>query len=249
MADNPVPALVIGFVVGVILFFQGFKKLKLKRLIENIPTSKVRSVAVGLVEVAGKVAKRKKVLTSPLSKKKCVYYKMHVEKLVRSGKHSHWRTVIKEETGEKFFVKDNTGSLLVDPAGAHLDIPEDFSFTSRGLLGKKYPKKVLDFGESHKLKMTGFLKQTYRFREYYLEPNDKIYVLGYAGKNPNKSFSKIGHENLMIQKSKFAEVFYISDKHEEGVLKGLNKKAMWMIYGGPVLTVICLALLILYFTV
>ena len=43
----------IGFFVGIYFFFKGFKWLKQKKTIENIPTSKIRSIAMGLVEIFG----------------------------------------------------------------------------------------------------------------------------------------------------------------------------------------------------
>ena len=42
---------------GLSLFFGGLSKINRDRLIANMPTSKIRSVAMGLVEINGKVAK------------------------------------------------------------------------------------------------------------------------------------------------------------------------------------------------
>ncbi|MDD5086676.1 MAG: hypothetical protein PHV16_02895, partial [Candidatus Nanoarchaeia archaeon] len=61
------------FAAGVFLFWEGIKTLKHKRLIENIPTSKIRSLAMGLVEIYGEVVPAyKEVLKSPFSNKDCV---------------------------------------------------------------------------------------------------------------------------------------------------------------------------------
>ena len=50
----------IGFVAGLVFFLKGFGWLKRKRLIENIPTSTIRSLAMGLVEIYGAVVPAKK---------------------------------------------------------------------------------------------------------------------------------------------------------------------------------------------
>lgn len=43
----------IGFVGGIWWFFQGFQLFRKKQLIDNIPTSTVRGMAMGLVELSG----------------------------------------------------------------------------------------------------------------------------------------------------------------------------------------------------
>ena len=50
----------IGAVMGVVWFFKGFKELKTKRTIQNIPTSKIETGAVGTnVEIKGNIVAEK----------------------------------------------------------------------------------------------------------------------------------------------------------------------------------------------
>ena len=63
---------------GVWSFFRGFKRLRRKRLIENIPTSTIRGLAMGLVELYGE-ARTKTPLKSPLTKADCVLYMYKIE--------------------------------------------------------------------------------------------------------------------------------------------------------------------------
>ena len=80
---------IIFFIAGFSLFIWGFLSFRWKRLIENIPTSKIRSIAMGLVEISGRVVKSKNNnLKSPFSQNDCVYYKCTIEEYRRSGKHS-----------------------------------------------------------------------------------------------------------------------------------------------------------------
>ena len=51
------------------MFYNSLKNLKIKRLIENVPTSKARSVAMGLVELKGKIESGNKTLTDPFDGK------------------------------------------------------------------------------------------------------------------------------------------------------------------------------------
>jgi len=52
--------LVILFLGGLFLVYLGFWRLKLKRQIENTPTSKIRSLAIGLIEIQGNVQIQKR---------------------------------------------------------------------------------------------------------------------------------------------------------------------------------------------
>ena len=91
----------LGF--GTILFFSGFKRYKEKKLIENTPTSKIRSIAMGRVEIAGKVlADKNHLIKSPFSNNDCVYCKWTVEEYKRSGKNSSWVTVKTGVLGKYF---------------------------------------------------------------------------------------------------------------------------------------------------
>src|SRR2546427_2615815 len=97
------------FFTGITSFIKGLGWLKEKRLIEDIPTSEIRSIAMGLVEIYGQViAIKSKVLKSPLSNNDCVYYSFKIEELRREGKSSRWVTIKSGTAENNFLVKDQT---------------------------------------------------------------------------------------------------------------------------------------------
>ncbi len=240
---------VIGLVVGIGLFVKGFLWLKQKRLIENIPTSKVRSLAMGLVEVFGeaKIAE-KKILKSPFTNKDCVYYKYTIEEYRKQGKNSRWVKVKKGEDSVNFYLKDDTGAVLVDPKGANVDIPADNEFKSKW--GTDPPEVVMKFLKANKISFEGLFgaNKTMRYREYFLSPADKVYIMGTAGKNPFvKEATAVNNvENIMIQKGKNEKFYYISDSGENNILKKLKWKVIGGLFGGAALTVACLVIILLY---
>jgi hypothetical protein len=220
------------FIVGICLFFFGFYWLRFKRLVENIPTSKIRSIAMGLVEVFGEVVPEKNnILKSPFSNNDCVYYKYMIEELRSTGKSTYWATIKKEEDWRHFYLKDETGMVLVDPAGAKIDIPLDNQFRSG--MGTDPPDAVKQFLQTKSIRFEGLvfrLNKTMRFKEYFIAPKDKLYIMGTAGDNPfvEESSAEKGVEDVMIKKGKYEKFYYISDKTERGVLKKYNL----MVYGG-----------------
>lgn len=74
-SDPPI-FLLAGIALGIYGFVNGFKIRSKKRLIANIPTSKVRSIAVGLVEISGKAKPNRDLLESSFTRKPCVFFNM-----------------------------------------------------------------------------------------------------------------------------------------------------------------------------
>lgn len=239
----------IGFFFGISLFVKGLLWMKQKRLIENIPTSKIRSLAMGLVEVFGEVVPIQKImLKSPLSNKDCVYYKYAIEEHRSSGKHSRWVTVKSGEDRVHFFLQDETGRVLIDPSGAEIDIPLDFEFNS-GFM-KDPPESVRQFLKNNGLSFESFLglNKTMRYREYFIEPMDKLYIMGTAGDNPlvEEATAAQSTADIMIQKGENEKNYYISDRTEKELLESLKWKSAGGVIGGAVLAVACLAIMLIY---
>jgi len=93
------------------------------RLIENIPTAKIRSAAQGYVELIGKARMMDGPVTiSPLTSTVCVWFRYKIEEKVSTGlgkrRRTHWRMVRQQTSEELFFLEDETGRCVIDPDGA-----------------------------------------------------------------------------------------------------------------------------------
>src|SRR5258708_39797594 len=71
--SQPLLWAVLGVLFGPYLFLRGFRELRLKRLIKDIPRSSIRGAALGPVEVSGK-AVGPYTLVAPVSKMECLAY-------------------------------------------------------------------------------------------------------------------------------------------------------------------------------
>ena len=109
----------ISITIAAMLFGYAFHFLRLKRQMENTPTSKVRSIAMGMVEVKGE-AVRKYALLSPMSQTPCVYYRL--TKYQRRERDHQWRvTSVSSSNNVPFFIEDETGRVEVNPASCHVN--------------------------------------------------------------------------------------------------------------------------------
>lgn len=163
--------------MGVVLFVRGFQMLRVKRLILNTPTSKVRSASMGLVEITG-LAKGPSTIPAGVTGEACYYYRAVIWQLRQSGKNREWKQVACESLYVPFFVEDPTGQLLIDPQGADFDIERNFkdefdtSFFSsnRNML----PENVANFLARNAISFN----ESTRVEEYCIKPDNPLFVFG-----------------------------------------------------------------------
>ncbi len=268
--DNPFCGGIILFGIGIILMYGGVQKYLLLQKISNTPTSKVRSAAVGLVELFGK-AICKDELASPISKQKCVYWRLEAE-YYQSGKHGGWRTIASLSSSSPFYLEDETGRMLIRPAGrpleidtgsgkeriepvlATIEIPADKEFqgyiSGKGMFGvehTKLPQPVLDFIENSspaiKKNFSYHQNEDVRIREYYIAEGDPLYVLGTAQPMEGAS-SSVGYENLFVGMGKNDKVFYISDSSERKITDSIKGSMPWLLLGGLAASAVGLILML-----
>jgi len=204
------------FCFGVWSFFWGFKRLRRKRLIENIPTSTIRGIALGLVEIIGK-AKRKTPIQSPLTKTDCVLYRYTVERYEQRGKSSRWVMVTQGNSFYcPFLVDDGTGQMLVLPKDAEMILPIDYEFVTGWFA--TIPQNLIEFMQGNGISYQGFLgNYKMRFREWYITEYDDVYVLGTA--NKTNDFTNNHQENLLKRLSELKkDTTFMSqaDKNQDG---------------------------------
>lgn len=136
----------------------------LKRRIENTPTSKTRSAAMGMIEVSGR-AKRMYALVSPISQLPCVYYCL--KKYQRNKRDDAWRVTQVTTSGNvPFILADDTGSIIVDPQGAQLS-PQ---YSTEGVPGQS---NILFSSASE-------ANHYEKWKEEVLHDGCNLYVLGFA---------------------------------------------------------------------
>ena len=109
--------LIFGSIAAFVASWIGFRAIKVKRYIENIPTSLASGLAYGPSELIGTLLPTKKaaVLKGPESNLDVVYYHYVVKEKRGSGKKAKWVTIVDEEQSVPFICEDSGGKTLVNP--------------------------------------------------------------------------------------------------------------------------------------
>jgi hypothetical protein len=213
----------VGFLIagGVVLliafafFWWGRSSMNKAKRIEDTPTTPVRNVAEGFVEVKGKVKNLRQLLMSPLTKKPCVYYRFHVEEHVQRGKNSYWKTVVDDKQDCGTLVEDaSQASILVNLMASNLMLKPDNHARSGFLKDASIDleETLAAYGRSSK----GFIfNKNMRYTETMLEVGDEIYVLGTAQR---------AGDGLIIDKGN--DLFIVSDQSEEQLTKSFHNKKL-----------------------
>ena len=146
---------------GGFLIRYGFRQLREKNMIENVPASPIHSVAMGLAEIKGH-APAAAILTAPLSGAPCHYYRYQVDEERQSGRSGRqWVTVDQGKSNVPFRVEDSTGRILVNPEGADILLQRSYQRIERG---------------------AGWFAKRRRYREWRIDSGEFVYVLGTVSK-------------------------------------------------------------------
>jgi len=239
-----------GLAAGTWMYWRGFRSLRTRRLIANTPTARIRSMAMGLVEICGAVEPRSTV-TAPFSGKTCAYWEVDIAVQERRG----WRIVHRNRSGNPFYLSDETGVALVYPQGA--DCRLHFG-TEEHCAGLMLPPCYSEYMSEHAspIGMIARLGQL-RFRERMLEEGQRVYVLGTA--MPKARARDVGQdqEELLatgtegsaaarrstldhhlagvVRRGESERTFIISQDSEKGLMLSLGAHALLQLVGGPAL--------------
>lgn len=109
---------VIICIVGAIIFLAYYFKEEqvIIRTLSKIPRKPSSSLKTNeLSKVSGKALHVKEPLKAPFTGRHCVFYQIIIEQRVNSGKSSHWKTLVKEERFQDFFIDTNGDFVIVKP--------------------------------------------------------------------------------------------------------------------------------------
>ncbi len=150
----------------------GFVQLRRARMLEDIPTSRIRSAAQGYVEFRGHARLLPgPEIRSPLSNERCCWWDIVVQQYRRASesgrRQSEWVTIEKLTSDELFIVDDGTGQCVIDPVGA--TVVPSLRRSWRGVLPRPGAywrnRSWLGLGD-------------YRYTERLIRYGDPLYALG-----------------------------------------------------------------------
>lgn len=163
-------------VLGAAAFITTFVFLHRKRLIEDMPTSLLRSAAQGYIEVEGTARLMDgPPIVCPLTATRCVWWRYKVEEKrhrvdSRGRSRTEWVTVDSGRSDDSFLLDDGTGACVVDPTGASVIPTLSRRWYGRGVRPDTGPEAGRGFWRS--------AFASHRYTEELILPEDAVYALG-----------------------------------------------------------------------
>ena len=138
---------------------------------------------------------------------------------------------------DRFYISDESGSVLVKLKGANMDdVRRDSQYETALLFSEKLPLNVRNYCNKNRIRFRGLFggKRRMRCRVTYLEPNDNIYVLGHARPLLQKEINNSKRATAAIE---FVDkgVFIVSDKSEKDLIEEKGGQS-WIIPLGIILS-------------
>jgi len=164
----PLPLLLAALGAGAAGMGQFFRLQRHRRMMEDTPTSRIRSAAQGDVELIGKAQAPDAPLFSPITRTACCWYRYKIERR-DSESQSKWTVEEHGVSTAQFWLDDGTGRCIVDPEGAEVRALTRSTWT--GATAQALP------GTRGEVMMVG--DNDHRYTEHLILHGQTLYALGW----------------------------------------------------------------------
>lgn len=133
MSYLAVPLFIIGNIfciwVGLALLYNGWVERRLRRYVEDTPTSTPKSVALGLAEVTGTATKASETLPDPIEDCPSLLYKYALYEYGRDADEdkASWSAITTGTLGVPFLLEGEEGRVFVSPTDADVRTPKELN--------------------------------------------------------------------------------------------------------------------------
>lgn len=194
-------------VVCLALLVYGVLELRLAwRVLRENPDSVLNAPNGGSVELVGTAEPGEKTLASPFTDTECLLYEYEVDEERHSNQGRSWATIASGTRLLPFRLEDDTGSVLVEPAGADLRLGRESTIRVDG--GERPPEAIAGFIErddrvddqDRSIDLKLFEVQTGKDRRYVerrLDVGETVHVLGTARFDTSAARGS-GHVNAVV---------------------------------------------------
>lgn len=198
---------ILFIIVAAAGFYFAFEFFRRARVIEDTPTSRIRSAAQGYVELIGygETIEGPEIV-APLSKTPCTWYRYKVERL--GEKHKH--VVDSGVSEELFMLVGQTGRCVIDPEGAIVTPTVKTSWYSSS------------YSNDTESLISGIGRRRYRFTEERMHPGDTLYAIGFfrsvGGAHESFNTAQEVRELLASWKKDPEKMLSMFDRNKDGVI-------------------------------
>ncbi|MHC4884859.1 MAG: GIDE domain-containing protein [Planctomycetota bacterium] len=242
----------------------GVSMLRKRKRILQTPLTKAHALQPGMVACKGTV-KPLIPTTSPFSGVDCVYYECNAERMRINDKgrvEKIWDELYGGKTEFPFYLEDETGRVMVDPNGAHLDLDNDhvYEFENHDVVGQRITSRPLQGQILETFEREGVVHTEngdpvpVRCKETFLETGTQVYLIGQCSKEAHEILRVVSPveesltepvDRVILGSGEGVEQLYLSPGDEQSVPRELMSAAAWTLGIGTVVGALCVVGLVL----
>ncbi|MBN2691910.1 MAG: hypothetical protein JXR43_08665 [Burkholderiaceae bacterium] len=166
-AGAPGQVLAFALVMGAAGWVQFFRLQRRSRVMEDMPTARIRSASQGYVELIGQALPPDAPLFSPITRTPCCWYRFKIEKRDK-GEDRNWSVEEQGVSTTQFWLDDDTGRCIIDPEGAEVHARNRRTWTGASAQLIPGTSEVMMAGDNE-----------HRYTEHLILPGQTLYALGW----------------------------------------------------------------------
>ena len=205
--------IIMPVICGLICLYYSLDLLKKARILEDNPTSKIRSAAQGFVELSGisKSFLPNKPIYGKFTGTPCAWYECVVETYYKTTvgleTAEGWNVLDRYHCQEPFLLDDGTGECAIFPEGAEINVSGSIQWQGRTRYPTPRPTSFWDW-------LFFSNGGPYRYTEFRLELDTPLFVSG--------RFQTIHRDNPIIAGTMMQDYFAKEDISRLHILNGEN---------------------------
>ncbi|GAB1856802.1 hypothetical protein MHTCC0001_16380 [Flavobacteriaceae bacterium MHTCC 0001] len=215
-----IPLLFLGALTIIVLSYVfGKRQILLRELSKLTPKEILQFRTNEPTKVTGKVLHVHEPFVAPFSKRKCVAYEFVIKQKKSTGKNSYWKTIVKEEDIQDFFVEHKGEVAMIKPTKNPKNYKNYFvadGKVSSGIFKNPTPefKQLLEQYDIKSENFFGFNKAL-RYTERILEVGETVTVGGIAKwKTLNTTINGYNYSKIAALESTNEQKIVITDLPE-----------------------------------
>lgn len=190
--------------VGAPIFYAGVRKRRrVSKLLRDGPVDlrQLRARSSDPVWINGTATPHDETTTSALTDSACLAYEYRIEER-EAETISSWTPIEQKQDHVRFVLDDGTGSILVDPEHADLDVDAETVLlrtdpTTLPAAIEEYVEDSDRITAAREAESFFSIKYEYRFREWRIEPGEEVHIYGAVERAPTEALGD-GHVDATI---------------------------------------------------
>lgn len=227
-------------VFGAVRLSKGYEDLRKKRELDQTPVDNIGSLSKGISSVHGRAQPLSAEIKATFSEKDCVATQWEIQEYRQENTKRYWKTRATGREFPNFCLKDESGTVAIDPKGAELKLDENDVYQYQP--GEKVPEPIRATLETEgirekELESSGNspVLGERRFIERRIEPGNELFIYGEAVPNSESDVAASSVEYTISDPGSRTPVYLITDNTRDEVIGSLEDSQRNVILGGALL--------------